>query len=64
MLHCITHHQTRCDRVLEWRGRGQQRITLHAVAMTVYLWQDKDQDINIDLVSARLNNSSYITAYL
>ena len=64
VLHHINHRWTQHNGVLEWRGRGQQIITLHSVATTVYLQPDKDPDTKINFASALLDNLFYITAYL
>ena len=63
-LHHVNPMTVGHDGMLEWRGCGQQRITLHAVATTMYSQPDMDLDIKIELVSAQFGNLFYITAYL
>ena len=54
-LHPMTVRQ---KGVLDWHGCDQQRVTLHAVATTVYSRSDKDPDTKIKLMSVQLDNST------
>ena len=64
VLHLVNPAPARHDGVLEWHGRSQQKIMLHTMETIVYSRPDKDLDTKINLVSARLDNFFYITAYL